>query len=90
MRWDEINFKDQVWTLPPERVKNGERHEVPLSTAAVEILTALPRIKTTEGYVFTTRRDAAVSGFSRAKDRIDAAIAAAQGDGKALGPLDVP
>lgn len=77
MRWDEINFKDKVWTLPAERVKNGERHEVPLSNAAIEIMTVLPRIKTTEGFVFTTRRDAAVSGFSRAKDRLDATIAAA-------------
>jgi integrase len=62
-------------------VKNGERHEMPLSDAAITIITALPRIKTTKGFVFTTRRDAAVSGFSRAKDRLDAAIAAAGVDG---------
>jgi integrase len=77
MRWDELNLENKLWTLPAERVKNGERHEVPLSDAVIEILTALPRIKTTKGFVFTTTRDAAVSGFSRAKDRLDAAIAAA-------------
>jgi integrase len=49
---------------------------VPLSDAAAGILAALPRIKTTKGFVFATRRDAAVSGFSRAKDRLDAAILA--------------
>ena len=75
MRWDELDLENRLWTLPAERVKNGERHEVPLSDAAIEILTALPRIKTTKGFVFTTRRDAAVSGFSRAKDRLDQAIA---------------
>jgi integrase len=76
MRWNELDLENKLWTLPAERVKNGERHEVPLSDAAIEIITTLPRIKTTKGYVFTTTRDAAVSGFSRAKDRLDAAIQA--------------
>jgi integrase len=76
MRWDEIDLKNKLWTLPAERVKNGERHEVPLSDAAVEILMAIPRIRTTKGFVFTTTRNAAVSGFSRAKDRLDAAVMA--------------
>jgi integrase len=76
MQWDELDLKNKLWTLPAERVKNGERHEVPLSDAAIKILTALPRIKTTKGFVFTTRRDAAVSGFSRAKTRLDLAILA--------------
>jgi integrase len=81
MRWDEVDLESKLWTLPAERVKNGQRHEVPLSDAAVTIIKALPRIKTTKGYVFATRRDAAVSGFSRAKDRLDAAIADATTDG---------
>jgi integrase len=76
LRWDELDLKNKLWTLPAERVKNGERHEVPLSDAAIEIFTALPRVKTTKGFVFTTTRDAAVSGFSRAKDRLDAAVKA--------------
>jgi integrase len=79
MRWSEIDLENRLWTLPPERVKNGrngQRHEVPLSDAAIAIIAALPRIKTTKGFVFATRRDAAVSGFSRAKDRLDAAILA--------------
>jgi integrase len=76
MQWDELDLKNKLWTLPAERVKNGERHEIPLSDAAIDILTVLPRIKTTKGFVFTTTRDAAVSGFSRAKDRLDAAVKA--------------
>jgi integrase len=76
MRWDELDLKNKLWTLPPARVKNGERHEVPLSDAAIAVISALPRIKTTKGFVFTTTRDAAVSGFSRAKDRLDAAVKA--------------
>jgi integrase len=77
MRWNEINKDQRLWTLPAERVKNGVRHEVPLSDAAMVIIGTLPHIKTTKGFIFTTRRDAAVSGFSRAKDSLDAAIAAA-------------
>jgi integrase len=77
MQWDELDLKNKLWTLPAERVKNGERHHVPLSDATVAIIKALPRIKTTKGFVFTTRRDAAVSGFSRAKDRLDVAVFAA-------------
>jgi integrase len=76
MRWDEIDQGQRLWTLPAERVKNGLRHEVPLSDAAMSIIGTLPHIKTTKGFIFTTRRDAAVSGFSRAKDGLDATIAA--------------
>jgi integrase len=80
MQWEEIDFEKRLWTLPAERVKNSERHDVPLPDAAIAILTALPRIKTSKGYVFATRHDAAVSGFSRAKQRLDAAIALTAGD----------
>jgi integrase len=77
MRWDELDLDAKTWMLPGERVKNNNKHEVPLSDLAVEILKAQPRIKTTKGFVFTTTRDAAVSGFSRAKDRLDETIAGA-------------
>ena len=42
MRWEEVDLANKLWTLPAERVKNGERHEVPLSDAAIAILSALP------------------------------------------------
>jgi integrase len=77
MRWEEFDLENKMWTLAPERTKNGNRHQVPLSDAAFEIINAVPRVKTTKGFVFTTSKDVAVSGFSRAKERIDAAIAAA-------------
>jgi integrase len=81
MRWDEVNKDQKLWTLPAERVKNGLRHEVPLSDPALAIIGTLPHIKTTKGFVFTTRRDAAVSGFSRTKDNLDATIAGGLPDG---------
>lgn len=40
-KWDEINFKEKVWTVPAERMKAGVEHQVPLSDRAIEILTDL-------------------------------------------------
>ena len=32
-RWDEIDFRTKVWTVPPERMKGGREHRVPLIRA---------------------------------------------------------
>jgi integrase len=37
-KWDEIDFERAVWTVPPERMKAGREHRVPLCPRAVEIL----------------------------------------------------
>lgn len=34
-RWDEIDMKAKVWTVPAERMKRGKEHRVPLSEAAL-------------------------------------------------------
>ena len=39
-RWDEISFRNKVWTIPKERMKSAKEHHVPLSTQAIEILRA--------------------------------------------------
>ncbi len=36
--WSEINSKDQVWTIPAERMKTGKTHRVPLSTMSLNVL----------------------------------------------------
>ena len=41
--WDEINFDEKVWTIPPERMKAAREHRVPLSDAALKLLNTLPR-----------------------------------------------
>ena len=74
MRWSEIDLEKKLWTLPGKRVKNDELHTVPLSDAAVDILKALPHIKTAGNFVFVGREGKSPSGFSRAKDRIDEAV----------------
>lgn len=41
--WDEVDFRNQVWIVPAERMKGGREHRVPLSDRAAKILEALPR-----------------------------------------------
>ena len=78
-QWSEFDLAVKTWTIPKERAKNGAAHEVPLSESALRVLEALPRIEArhrSAGFVFSTTGKTAVSGFSRAKTTIDAAILA--------------
>lgn len=72
-RWSEIDLEGGNWLIPKERMKNGEPHWVALSPAAVEIMKAIPRIDKCD-LMFSTNGKTAVSGFSRAKARLDAAM----------------
>jgi len=38
MRWTEVDLGDATWLIPPERMKAGRAHRVPLSAAALAIL----------------------------------------------------
>ncbi len=81
-RWSEIDFTTKSWTLAPERTKNEEEHKIPLSPAALEILESLPR-RSGVDLIFSTTGATAVSGFSKAKRNLDAAIATLN-DGKPI------
>jgi integrase len=41
--WSEIDFEEKLWIVPGSRMKAGKEHRVPLSDAAMAILTAMPR-----------------------------------------------
>ncbi|MBS0229396.1 MAG: integrase arm-type DNA-binding domain-containing protein [Proteobacteria bacterium] len=41
-RWEEIDLKAKLWTIPGERMKAGREHRVPLSAALVAMLEAMP------------------------------------------------
>ncbi len=43
--WSEIDLDGRMWTIPPERMKAGKEHRVPLSDRAVALLRSLPREK---------------------------------------------
>jgi integrase len=69
VEWAEVDFKEKLWSIPAKKAKNNNAHLVPLSGAALAILESLPRIG--NGLIFTTTGKTAVSGFSRAKRRLD-------------------
>jgi integrase len=70
MRWSQLNLPEAVWTIPASIAKNGRAHEVPLSTTVLEVFQRLPRFAGSD-LVFTTTGSSAISGFGRAKDRLD-------------------
>jgi integrase len=80
MRWSDLDLQARVWTLPRKSTKGDRSHEVPLTSLAVEVLTALPR---TGDYVFSRIRPGKagaeaetqptqrpISGYSRMKATI--------------------
>ena len=73
--------------MPSTRTKNGREHAVPLAGAAVTLLKNIDRVQTSvevngvekltnSPFVFTTTGETSISGFSRAKAQLDAAILA--------------
>ena len=53
MVWSEVDWKEKIWDIPPERMKSDVGFSAPLSHQAVEILTvARARFKSEAGYVF--------------------------------------
>jgi integrase len=49
--WDEIDSETEVWTVPPEHMKSGKQHRVPLVPRAVEILRQLHETRVSQ-FVF--------------------------------------
>lgn len=45
MTWEEVDMHAGVWTVPPDRMKAGKEHRVPLSDAALALLSAQPRVE---------------------------------------------
>ena len=80
--WSEIDLTEKRWNVPAERTKNGLPHWVHLSPEAVAIIKELPRVAGKEGsdFIFTTTGETGVSGFSRAKSRLDKAMLAIMQD----------
>jgi len=74
--WLECDLDGATWTIPPGRMKSDEPHVVPLAPVAVEILRSLltPNARATS-YVI----GGAPIHYSRAKRRLDAAMAALNG-----------
>ncbi|WP_206611506.1 tyrosine-type recombinase/integrase [Falsirhodobacter deserti] len=65
--WDEIDFKTATWTVPAERMKAGRQHRVPLSRQAVELLSALAKIRLGGKWIFTARGTSQMSDMTLTK-----------------------
>jgi integrase len=72
MAWSELDLEKNLWTLPRARVKNGAGHVVPLGPTAVDMIKGVPCVHGCD-LLFSTTGKRAVSGFSKAKDKLDAA-----------------
>lgn len=68
MRWSDVDLIAATWALKADDTKADRAHLVPLSPAVVAILEAMPRLG---AYVFTTTGDTPISGFAKAKTRLD-------------------
>jgi len=87
MCWSEINEEAATWTIPAHRNKARRVHVVPLSKEALEVIKELKALKRKDvDFIFSTTGKTAISGFSRAKRLLDAAITKARKE-KDLGPL---
>jgi integrase len=68
----QAEIHDGVWVIPGERTKNGEERVLPLPPLALRILEETPQIGDT--YVFSTAGAKPLNGWSKAKERLDAAM----------------
>ena len=80
MAWSEIDTKNKNWALGRERTKADRSHDIPLSSMAMAIIETCPKVG---GFVLATGRSlsatkgeaAQISGWSKAKRRLDDAAA---------------
>ena len=56
-RWEEINFNDNTWTIPPQRMKKKREHIVPLSPQALALLAVMQPISGHREHVFPSQRE---------------------------------
>jgi len=63
-RWDEFDVEQTMWVIPPERMKGGREHKVPLSPRAVIILEQTARLRLSD-FVFPGQSESRpISGIS--------------------------
>ena len=55
--WNEIDLVKAVWTIPAERMKAGETHSVPLSSAALKVLKKAHTLQSASELIFPSRID---------------------------------
>jgi integrase len=76
--WSELDRESAMWTLPRERAKNNEANIIPLNRLAIAALDRAARKGMdgatdwpSKGLVYTTTGKTSVSGYSKAKAKLD-------------------
>ena len=75
-QWPEFDMAAKLWTIPAGRMKGGAAHTVPLTPAILALLEGLPRFHSGDFLFSATGGRRPVSGFSKAKARLDALMKA--------------
>lgn len=78
-----------IWSMAPERTKNGRAHNVPLSETVSEVLRSVDRLKGASSFVFTTTGAKPLSGFHKGRKYIAERMVefASEQSGK---PVEIP
>ncbi|MCY4496900.1 MAG: site-specific integrase, partial [Rhodospirillaceae bacterium] len=66
-QWNEIDLEAREWRIPPERMKTGREHRVPLSRAALAVLREAQALADNSGVVFASVRGGPLSKLAIAK-----------------------
>jgi len=77
--WDEFDLQAGTWKIPGARTKNGKTHTIFLSAEALAVIADVPKIDGAELLFPSNKGDTPLSGFSKMKARLDAAMAEAAG-----------
>ncbi len=56
MKWEQIDFKQQIWSIPKEEMKTKRALDIPLTDTVIEIINSMKQISyNTSKYVFPSR-----------------------------------
>ena len=66
-RWDQVDERAALWTVPAERAKNARPHRVPLSAAALDVLAAAKRPPDSAGLIFPSANGRQISNATMGK-----------------------
>jgi integrase len=75
MRWADIDANERLWTLTSTQTKPRRAQVVPLSPIAWGILMEAKLAAEESPYVFTTIGERSISGYGKAKARLDSVVA---------------
>lgn len=80
--WSELSRAEKQWVLPGRRTKNSKAQQLPLSQMAIAVIDDVAGGESwpVKGLVFSTTGKTPISGFSKAKKRLDEKLSDALGD----------